>query len=48
MIVVIVRSDVQPEPREHGVLESGQGSDAIAGEREDEEADSVARAAGVA
>src|SRR5215207_1436178 len=38
----------QPEPREHGVLESGQGTDAIAGEREDEEADSVARAAGVA
>ena len=30
------------------VLESGQGSDAIAGEREDEEADAVARAAGVA
>ena len=38
----------QTEPRQHRVLESGQGADAIAGKREDEEADAVARAAGVA
>src|SRR5260370_5285243 len=36
----------QPEPWEHAVIEAGDGADPVAGEGEDEEAGSVADAAG--